>query len=407
MAGIKKYFKGDSVIWAVIILLSVFSLLAVYSSTGSLAYRFQGGNTSYYILKHATILIMGLVITYITHLIPYKYFSRISQMLLYIAIPLLLITLIYGVTKNQASRWLAVPGLSLTFQTSDIAKLAIVMYTARILAKKQDNIKDFKGAFRPLITPLLLVCALVLPANLSTSLLIFATVFILMFIGRVRLKYLLGISGIIILLIGLFIAIALTSKTEGRIETWKNRIEGYIDAGDEDTYQVTQAKIAIVSGGFVNLRPGKSMQRNFLPHPYSDFIYAIIIEEYGLAGGLIVLALYLYLLFRAAVLVRKSPRTFPAFLAIGLAVMITFQALINMAVVVNLLPVTGQPLPMISMGGSSLLFTCIALGIIQSVSRGIKVQQETAEKLAKEQEHIEQQDKQDQPAYENEPEIYN
>jgi cell division protein FtsW len=254
------------------------------------------------------------------------------------------------------------------------------MYTARILSKKQEIIKDFKGAFKPLIIPLLLICALVLPANLSTSLLIFATVFILMFIGRVNMLYLFGMVGIIILLLASFIAIALSNDWEGRYGTWKNRYESYTGSGeDEDNYQVTQAKIAIVSGGILKLRPGKSMQRNFLPHPYSDFIYAIIIEEYGLTGGIIVLSLYLYLLFRAAMLVRKSQRTFPAFLAIGLAVMITFQAIINMGVVVNLLPVTGQPLPMISMGGSSLLFTCIALGIIQSVSRGIKEQQKISE----------------------------
>jgi cell division protein FtsW len=402
--ALKKYFKGDPVIWAVILLLSIFSLLAVYSSTGSLAYKYQGGNTSYYILKHATILLMGLVITYVTHLIPYKYFSRISQMLLYISIPLLLVTLLYGVTRNQAARWLQLPGIGLTVQTSDIAKLAIVMYTARILAKKQDNIKDFKGAFRPVITPLLLVCALVMPANLSTSMLIFATVFILMFIGRVRISYLLGMVGVIVLLVGSLIAVALSNDWGGRVGTWKNRIENYVnpDPEAEDNYQVTQSKIALVSGGLVKLRPGKSIQRNFLPHPYSDFIYAIIIEEYGLLGGLFVLILYLYLLFRAAVLARKSPRTFPAFLAIGLAVMITFQALINMGVVVNLLPVTGQPLPMISMGGSSLLFTCIALGIIQSVSRGIKNQQEEGEKLAREQE-AQKQTKQEQ----YEPEIYN
>jgi cell division protein FtsW len=386
MSGtLKKYFKGDPVIWAVILLLSIFSLLAVYSSTGSLAYKYQGGNTSYYILKHATILAMGIVITYFTHLIPYKYFSRVAQLLLIIAIPLLMVTLIYGVTRNQAARWLSVPGLSLTVQTSDIAKLAIVMYIARILARKQDNIKDFKGAFRPIIFPLIVVCLLVLPANLSTSMLIFATAFILMFIGRINLKYLFGMVGILVILLGAFIAIALSYDWEGRIGTWKNRIENYASADGNDNYQVSQAKIAIVSGGLIKLRPGKSIQRNFLPHPYSDFIYAIIIEEYGLAGGVIVLSLYLYLLFRAAVLVKKSSRTFPAFLVIGLAVMITFQAIINMAVVVNLLPVTGQPLPMISMGGSSLLFTCVALGIIQSVSRGLKHQQEVAEKLISEQ----------------------
>jgi cell division protein FtsW len=375
----KKYFKGDPVIWIVILLLSIFSLLAVYSSTGSLAYRFQGGNTSYYILKHATILAMGIVITYVTHLIPYKYFSRIAQVLLVLAIPLLMVTLIYGVTRNQASRWLSVPGLGLTFQTSDIAKLAIVMYIARILAKKQENIKDFKTAFKPIVIPLMIVCVLVLPANLSTSMLIFATAFILMFIGRINLKHLFGMIGVIIILLGSFIAIALSYDWQGRIGTWKNRIENYASSDGSDNYQVSQAKIAIVSGGLVKLRPGKSIQRNFLPHPYSDFIYAIIIEEYGLVGGIAVLVLYLWLLFRSAVLVKKSSRTFPAFLAIGLAVMITFQAIINMAVVVNLLPVTGQPLPMISMGGSSLLFTCVALGIIQSVSRGIKQQQEMTE----------------------------
>ena len=381
----KKYFKGDPVIWIVILLLSIFSLLAVYSSTGSLAYRFQGGNTSYYILKHATILAMGIVITYVTHLIPYKYFSRIAQVLLVLAIPLLIVTLVFGVTRNQASRWLSVPGLGLTFQTSDIAKLAIVMYIARILAKKQENIKDFKTAFKPIVIPLMLVCVLVLPANLSTSMLIFATAFILMFIGRINLKHLLGMVGVIILLLGSFIAVALSYDWQGRIGTWKNRIENYTSSEGGDSYQVSQAKIAIVSGGLVKLRPGKSIQRNFLPHPYSDFIYAIIIEEYGLAGGVVVLVLYLWLLFRSAVLVKKSSRTFPAFLAIGLAVMITFQAIINMAVVVNLLPVTGQPLPMISMGGSSLLFTCVALGIIQSVSRGIKQQQEASEAIITEQ----------------------
>lgn len=400
LVGLKKYFKGDPVIWMVILLLSIFSLLAVYSSTGSLAYRYQGGNTSYYILKHATILLMGLVITYVTHLIPYKYFSRISQLLLYIALPLLLVTLVYGVNRNDASRWLSLPGLSLTFQTSDIAKLAIIMYTARILAKKQDNIKDFKESFRPIIIPLLLVCVLVFPANFSTAALIFATAFILMFIGRVHLGYLFGMLGIIAIALGIVIGIALSHKWEGRYGTWQKRIESFInsDEGDSDNYQVDQAKIAIVRGGLVNLRPGKSMQRNFIPHPYSDFIYAIIIEEYGLTGGALVLVLYLYLLFRAAVMVRKSSRTFPAFLAIGLAVMITFQAMINMAVAVNLMPVTGQPLPMISMGGSSLLFTCVALGIIQSVSRGIKNQQEADEQGSREpiaQEQIVQEDEQE------------
>jgi len=383
MAGIRKYFKGDPVIWAVVFLLSVFSLLTVYSSTGSLAYQYQGGNTSYYILKHATILAVGILITYITHLIPYKYFSRFSLLLLFVAVPLLLATLFYGVTRNEASRWLMIPGLGLTLQTSDIAKLAIIMYTARILSKSQDRIHNFRDSVVPLIIPILIVCVLIAPANLSTALLVFATAFILMFIGRVKISHLLGFSGLIVMALALFISIALIYNKEGRIGTWKNRVENYVNnSEEEDNYQVNQAKIAIVSGGFVNLRPGKSVQRNFLPHPYSDFIYAIIIEEYGLAGGIVVLVLYLYLLFRSAVLVKKCRTTFPAFLATGLAIMITFQALINMSVVVNLLPVTGQPLPMISMGGSSLLFTCIAMGMILSVSKGVKkLNDETAAAL--------------------------
>lgn len=373
--GYKKYFKGDPVIWAVIILLSIFSLLAVYSSTGSLAYQNQGGNTSYYILKHATILAMGLLITYIIHLLPYKYFSRFSQLLLLVAVPLLVITWFSGVTRNDATRWLEIPGLSLTLQTSDIAKMAIIMYTARILAKNQDRIKDFKTAFRPIIIPLVIVCLLILPSNFSTAFLIFVSAFILMFIGRIKLSYLFSFMGIALLVLTILIAVTMSTNLEGRIGTWKNRIENFVQGDNEENYQVNQAKIAIVSGGLIKLRPGKSVQRNFLPYPYNDFIYAIIIEEYGLLGGAIVLSLYLYLLFRAAVLVRKSSRTFPAFLAVGLSIMITFQAVINMAVVVNLIPVTGQPLPMISMGGSSLLFTCIAFGMILSVSRGIKKQQ--------------------------------
>lgn len=374
--SLKKYFKGDPVIWAVIFLLSVFSLLAVYSSTGSLAYLYQGGNTSYYILKHATILAMGLLVTYMVHMVPYKYFSRFAQFLLIIAIPLLAITLIYGATLNQASRWLTIPGLGLTFQTSDIAKLAVITYTARILAKNQENIDDFHKAFKPIMIVLLTVCILIVPANFSTAFLIFVTAFILMFIGRIKLTYLFGFTGIAAVLFSAFIWIAISAEWEGRIGTWKNRVENFVSGDNEDNYQVTQAKIAIVSGGLVKLRPGKSIQRNFLPHPYSDFIYAIIIEEYGLLGGATVLALYLWLLFRAVVLVRKSSRTFPAFLVIGLALLICFQAMINMAVVVNLIPVTGQPLPMISMGGSSLLFTCISFGMILSVSRELNNRKE-------------------------------
>jgi len=371
---LRKYFKGDAVIWAVIVLLSIFSLLIVYSATGSLAYKYQGGNTYYYMVNHATRLLIGIIIIYVIHLVPYKYFSRLSQLFLIISIPLLVFTLFFGTSLNQASRWLTLPGLGFTIQPSDLAKLALILYLARTLSQKQEKIEDYRESFLPAIVPVLVVCALILPANLSTAMMLFFVSMILMFIGRIRLKHLFAFGGIMVAILAIFITIVMMKDMGGRVGTWKHRIESYVSGDKEDNYQVSQAKIAIVRGGPVQLRPGRSIQRNFIPHPYSDFIFAIIIEEYGLTGALVIIALYMYLLFRAAIMVRKSSRTFPAFTAIGLAMLITFQAMINMAVAVNLIPVTGQPLPIISWGGSSMLSTCVALGIILSVSRGIKEQ---------------------------------
>ena len=365
----EKYFKGDKIIWAVIIMLTIFSVLAVYSSTGTLAVAKQNGNTIYYIIKHVSILVVGLVIIYITHLIPYKYYSRLSQLLLLVSIPLLIITLFIGTNLNEASRWITVPVIGLTFQTSDFAKLALVMYIARQLSLKQNNIKDFNNAFLPIIVPVIIICMLIIPANFSTAAIVLLTSVILMFIGRISFKHLSLFALTGIFAIAMFILIALQVNKEGRIQTWKNRIENFRSGESEDNYQVEQAKIAIAKGGIVAFKPGKSTQRNFLPHAYSDFIFAIIIEEYGLIGGAIIILLYLFLMFRAGVIVKKCSRTFPAFLAMGLTVMIVFQAFVNMAVAVNLIPVTGQTLPFISMGGTSLLFTSIALGIILSVSR--------------------------------------
>jgi len=369
-----KYFKGDAVIWAVIVLLSIFSLLIVYSATGSLAYKYQGGNTYYYMVNHATRLLVGIIIIYVVHLIPYKYFSRLSQLFLMLSIPLLVFTLFFGTSLNQAARWLTVPGLGFTIQPSDLAKLALILYLARTLSQKQEKIEDYRESFLPALVPVVVVCALIMPANLSTAMLLFLVSMIMMFIGRIRLKHLFSFGGIMIAFLAIFITVIMTKDLGGRVGTWKHRIESFISGDKEDNYQVSQAKIAIVRGGPIQLRPGKSIQRNFIPHPYSDFIFAIIIEEYGLLGAIMIIALYMYLLFRAAIMVRKSSRTFPAFVAIGLAMLITFQAMINMAVAVNLVPVTGQPLPIISWGGSSMLSTCISLGIILSVSRGIKEQ---------------------------------
>lgn len=363
------YLKGDRIVWLIVIFLSIISLLAIYSSTGSLAYRYQGGNTTYYFVKQLVFMVAGLTVVFLTHLIHYKYYSPLSKLLLALSVPLLLLTLVFGASLNQAARWLAVPGLGVTIQTSDIAKLALIMYVARVLSQRQKEIKDFRQAFLPLVIPIAIICILILPANFSTAALLGLTCWLLMFIGRVNLKYLLGFTGLGLLLIAGFIVVALQIKTVNRVATWKNRIENFISGDADGNYQVDQSKIAIATGGIIGKGPGNSTQRNFLPHPYSDFIFAIIVEEYGLLGGVVVLLLYLILLFRAGVIVKKANRTFPAFLAIGLALLLVFQAMVNMAVAVNLIPVTGQPLPLVSMGGTSLFFTSASLGIIISISR--------------------------------------
>ena len=365
----RRYFKGDRVIWLIVILLSVASLLAVYSSTGSLAYRYQGGNTAYYFIKQFIFLGAGLAVIFLVHLISYKVYSPLAPLLLYVALPLLLITLLFGTNINQAARWLQIPGLGVTIQTSDFAKLALIMYVARMLSLKQNEMKDMKKSFLPLILPVAAVCLLILPANFSTALMLGIICWIMLFIGRVNLQYLLGFTGIGILLVGLFVFIALQTNTISRVQTWKNRVENFASGEGGENYQAQQSKIAIATGGLVGKGPGNSTQRNFLPHPYSDFIYAIIIEEYGLLGGGIILLLYLILLFRTGVIVKKAKRTFPAFLAIGLTLVLVFQALVNMAVAVNLIPVTGQPLPLVSMGGTSVLFTSASFGILLSISR--------------------------------------
>jgi len=381
LAKLKKRLKGDTIIWSLLGLLSIMSMLAVYSSSGTLAYRYHSGNVGYYIMKQVIFLLIGFSIVYFAHKVPYQIYSRLSQILWYISIPLLLYTLAFGSHINDASRWLHVPGTGMTFQTSDLAKLALIMYVARILSLKQDNIKSFRETFVPLIIPVIIICGLIMPANLSTAILLFAVSMILMFIGRVNFTYiaLLGLGIIAVLVI--LVAVALKSNWEGRWETWKNRIVNHFEGGsDDNNYQADQSKIAIVTGGLFGKGPGNSTQRNFLPHPYSDFIFAIIIEEYGLLGGMFVVMVYLVLLFRAGMLVKASDKTFPAFLAIGLATLLVMQGLVNMAVAVGLIPVTGQPLPMISMGGTSILFTAAAIGIILSVSRGLqeeKIKEET------------------------------
>src|SRR4051812_14944056 len=320
-----KYFRGDRTIWLIVFILSIFSLLAVYSSTGTLAYKYQQGNTEYYLLKHLGILLLGLGLMYAASLVRYTLYSRISVIALLLAVPLLGITLVTGTNINEASRWLTLPVVNLSFQTSDFAKLALIMYVARTLSKKQDNIKDFKSAFLPIIIPILIVCGLILPANLSTSAVLFMTCVFLMFIGRINMKYIAYMAGIGAVCLTLFISIALLSGKEGRVGTWKARIENFTKGGEDGNFQTQQAKIAIASGGLLGKMPGNSTQRNFLPHPYSDFIYAIIVEEYGFIGATLIILLYILLFYRLIRFVTKNPRAFGTLLAIGCTFMLIFQ----------------------------------------------------------------------------------
>jgi len=367
------YLKGDKVIWLIVLLLSVISLLTVYSSTVTLAYKFQQGNTFYYMIKHTTILLFGLFLMYGASMLKYTYYSRIFQLALYIAVPLLIITLFFGENINQASRVLRIPVVGLTFQTSDLAKITLIVYLARELSLKQDEIKNFKKAFIPLMIPVMIVVLAILPANFSTAMIVMIISLVLLFVGGVKITHLLGFigAGVFIVAIVLLILSVMPEGYQWRYPTWKKRYETFFSKDKKDVpYQVEQAKIAIASGGVLwGKGPGNSTQRHFLPHPYSDFIYAIIIEEYGLLGGAVVVLLYLVLFFRAIRIALKSPTMFGKFMVIGMGFSLVFQAMINMGVAVGLLPVTGQPLPLVSMGGTSLWFSAIAIGIILSVGR--------------------------------------
>jgi len=368
--GVSKYFKGDKVIWAVVIALFVVSLIVVYSASGSFAYM-KAGSSTYYFFRHAKFLLIGLFITYFTHRIPYIYFSKLALLFYKASIPLLVITLFLGVSINSASRWLTIPGLGIEFQTSDLAKIALIMYVARLLAQNQTQNSDPGLLFKQIIVPVLIICCLILPANFSTAAILFGTCWVLMFVGRVDKKYLIR-SVLVILGMGVFLIILVMSMPgKGRIGTWKNRIENYVSGDSKSNHQADQAKIAIATGGLTGKGPGNSTQRNFLPQAFSDFIYAIIVEEYGIVGGIFILLLYLYLLFRTGMLAKKSSRSFATFVAIGLTLSLVIQAMTNMAVAVGIFPVTGQTLPLISMGGTSILFTSLALGIILSVSRSV------------------------------------
>ncbi|HTN06690.1 FtsW/RodA/SpoVE family cell cycle protein [Agriterribacter sp.] len=390
--------RGDKVIWVAVILLTLLSLLVIYSSTGTLAYRLSKSAESY-LFKQFAFTAIGFMIIYFAHRINYTLYSRAALILFVLSIPLLIYTLFFGAEINEGTRWIKLPIINLTFQTSDLARLALFMYLSRQLSRSQNNIKDFKQGFLPLIIPVGIICVLIAPANLSTALLIGATSLLLMFIGRVSIKHIAATIGIALIPLIFLVSIAFSYYNKedhqskdlpailsvGRIPTWIKRIQDFAYADKIETaYQVQQAKIAIAKGGWLGLGPGNSEQRNFLPHPYSDFIYAIIIEEYGLLGGVLILFLYLLFLFRSIRIFKKCPFAFGAFLALALSFTLVIQALVNMAVNVNLFPVTGVPLPLVSMGGSSFLFTCMSIGIILSVARNAEKMEGKAQLAAAE-----------------------
>jgi len=383
--------RGDKYIWGIVLLLSLISILVVYSATGSLAYKMYRGNTSIYLFKQVSFTMLGLMVIYFLHRINYTIFSRIAALLFWISIPLLIYTLFFGARINEGSRWIKLPVINMTIQTSDFAKLALFMYISRQMSKRQETIKDFKKGFLPVIAPVVVICALIMPANLSNALLTGATSLLLMFIGRVSLRHILLTIGLALIPVAFIVSVAVITydkkqvsadkvetaekmKSYGRFGTWVKRVQDFMYAKDTEVpYQVQQAKIAIANGGVVmGLGPGNSRQRNYLPQAYNDFIFSVIIEEYGLLGAAFIMIVYIIFLFRCIRIFRKCPYAFGAFLALGLSFTMIIQALANMAVNVNLVPVTGVTLPLVSMGGSSYLFMCASIGIILSVARNVE-----------------------------------
>ena len=380
--------KGDKVIWAFVALLALFSFMPVFSASSNLAYMRHGsGNAITYLLKHAVHIFIGFIIIYQIHKVPYHYFRGISRIALPIIWGLLFYTLVRGtvIEGANASRWMVIPLIGISFQTSTLAAIVLYVYVARYLSKTREEKVSFQTSLLELWLPVFITLAFILPANFSTAALIFAMVIMLAFIGGYPIKYIAVIigTGIAALTLFVLIVIAFPDAFKNRVDTWKNRIENFTsDKPGEDDYQIEKAKIAIATGGVYGLGPGKSVQKNFLPQSSSDFIFAIIVEEYGLFGALTILGLYLLLLFRFVIAAHKANSMFGKLVVVGLGFPIVFQAIINMAVAVELLPVTGQTLPLISSGGSSIWMTCIGIGIILSVT---KKEDEIAQELQEKQ----------------------
>ena len=373
MGQIFKNIKGDRLIWAIAALLAILSFLPVYSAASNLAYKGAGSSTFTFFIKHFVHLVLGFAIIYGVHKIPYRYFKGLSLIMIPVVLVLLSVTILQGKTIDgaNASRWIQIPFVGMSFQTSTLAAVVLMVYIARYMSKIKDEIVTFKASILPLWLPVFLVLILILPANFSTAAIMFLMVIMLVFLGGYPLRYLAVIigSGILVLTLFILMAKAFPDAMPNRVDTWMGRFESFMDPEEtEADYQIEKAKIAIATGGIQGVGPGKSMQKNFLPQSSSDFIFAIIIEEYGLIGGGVIMTLYLWLLFRIVIVSQKSDTIFGKLLVLGVGLPIVFQALINMAVAVELFPVTGQTLPLISSGGTSIWMTCLAIGIILSVS---------------------------------------
>lgn len=370
---ISNYLLGDKSIWGIVVLLSIFSFLPVYSASSNLVYVVGSGSVFGHLLKHVAIVCVGWIIMYAVHLIPFKYFSGLAKLGIPIVVVLLLFTALQGTTIDgaNASRWLNIPVIGMSFQTSTLAMVVLLAYAADYFANKKDENIRFTDSFLPFWIPVLLVVGLILPANLSTAVLILFMVTVVAFLGGYPLKYLAALLGAAVLFLTLFILLAKAypETFPNRVDTWMSRLESFTGQGDDNKdYQIERAKAAVAVGGYVGIGAGKSMMKNLLPQSTSDFIYAIIAEEYGMLGAISLLFLFMLLLFRILINANKSDSFFGKLLILAMGLPIVTQAFINMGVAVALLPVTGQPLPLISSGGTSLWMTFLALGIVLSVS---------------------------------------
>lgn len=380
------HIKGDKTIWAIIAALAIFSFLPVYSASTNLVYVAGKGSTLGYLLKHAMLLLLGFVIVYATHKIPYRYFSGLSVLMLPVVVILLVYTLAQGTVIDgaNASRWISIPLIGIGFQTSTLASVVIMIYVARYFARNKENEINFKESFLYMWLPVGTILALILPANFSTTAITFVMVLVLAFMGGYPLKYIgaiIGIGGVVLILFIFTVKAFPDAMKNSRVATWSSRIENFASGNTEDNYQAEKAKIAFASGEIYGKGPGKSVQKNFLPQSSSDFIYAIIGEEFGLMGALLIIIFFMGLLFRLVIIATKSKTIFGTLLVLGVGLPIVFQAMINMGVAVGLFPVTGQPLPLISTGGTSIWMTCFAIGIVLSVSAtDVDVPQKTTKK---------------------------